>query len=399
MHAPREAGSKLSPQESVPGVRNVSAGDTISIILKLVGEVCNLDCVYCYERRKPYDGNRILTPELVRRVLDQFVGRPLHVELHGGEPLLYPKSTMKELLALLVSRPKTSISIQTNGTLLDRDWLAIFGAVGSRVEFGISMDGPANFNAWRSTHSGSSSSHKTARALDLLNEHNIPTGIISVVTSSCAKNAKEIVSYFASYKNVRVLKFVPCFDFNVRQASGPTRSKRSRLMYQSGTLAAPAWAISPATYAQFLRAVFEYWMSAGLSRQIVIEPILALTQSLLGLTTSSCMFSDQKCGHVLTVYPDGSFGSCDELHRGDAFYGHLSEITRPIEPSSSFAGTSAARSARALQEKCDECSYYRVCKGGCIASRMRLGSLGRDDEYCSYRKSIIDFISAQYAQA
>lgn len=61
-------------------------GETILAMLKLPGEMCNINCHYCYERRKPYPNALMLKPEVLRKFLGLCEGRPLAVELHGGEP-------------------------------------------------------------------------------------------------------------------------------------------------------------------------------------------------------------------------------------------------------------------------------------------------------------------------
>lgn len=63
----------------------------LSVILKLPGEVCNINCVYCYEKRRPYENNKFMNPNDVTKFLNLFNGRPLSIELHGGEPLILGK--------------------------------------------------------------------------------------------------------------------------------------------------------------------------------------------------------------------------------------------------------------------------------------------------------------------
>lgn len=154
-------------------MEDVSVDDTISLILKLVGETCNLDCVYCYEKRKPYQGSRILKLSTIEDALQAFSGRSLRIELHGGEPLLYPRTKMQQLVALLTDRTEpTSVAIQTNGTLLSKEWLDIFSPLGEAFEVGISLDGPEAINDWRLFISGKSSMSSVVRGLRLLENNN-----------------------------------------------------------------------------------------------------------------------------------------------------------------------------------------------------------------------------------
>ena len=69
-------------------------GEAIAVIAKLPGEVCNINCHYCFERRKPYPGAKFLAASTLRRFLTVAGGRPLSVTLHGGEPLIIGPDAM-----------------------------------------------------------------------------------------------------------------------------------------------------------------------------------------------------------------------------------------------------------------------------------------------------------------
>lgn len=375
-------------------MEDVSVDDTISLILKLVGETCNLDCVYCYEKRKPYQGSRILKLSTIEDALQAFSGRSLRIELHGGEPLLYPRTKMQQLVALLTDRTEpTSVAIQTNGTLLSKEWLDIFSPLGEAFEVGISLDGPEAINDWRLFISGKSSMSSVVRGLRLLENNNIPVGIISVVNSLSLHRAEELLQFFSGFGNLRLLKFVPCFDFNVQQEKGPARAAHTLAAFNADGRAQQQWAINPEQYAQFLNDAFDFWCASGLTEKYILEPFLALTQSTLGVRTNSCIFSDTKCHHVLTLYPDGTIGSCDEFNRNDVKYGDVAEIRSQLNsPSELFRKTHVNSSVEVLLEKCAQCSHFAVCKGGCLASRTRLLRVGREEEYCSYRKIVIDHV-------
>jgi len=367
----------------------VDDADTVSMLIKLVGEVCNLDCAYCYERRKPYAGSRLVEPAEVEALLDKLSGRPIRVELHGGEPLLYPKNKMAEVVEMLAqARHVVGVSMQTNGTRLDRDWIKIFRPIRQRMEIGISIDGPGQTNSWRFDHAGRPAFEQIVEGIQLLGTENIQTGLIAVVTDKSLGCERAILEFAAGFPNVKLLKFVPCFDFGVTQAVGPKRSAKTTKASASGDALGAAWSVSPLAYLEFLKNAFDIWMSEGHSQAFVLEPFLALTRSLLNLPTDNCTYSTVKCAHVVTLYPGGQVGSCDELDRKDAAMGALANYT---SPNAGFAGCKTSEDASAQLEKCNSCDYWARCQGGCIASRKRFRKVGREEEYCDYRKGMIDF--------
>ena len=102
---------------------------------------CNLRCAHCWispdfapGREAAFD--RLTTAD-VKKIVDE--GRPLglsHVKLTGGEPFL--NKDIFDIIDLLAGR-SLSVSIETNGTLIDRDAAAFLGkkGVGS---VSVSMD-------------------------------------------------------------------------------------------------------------------------------------------------------------------------------------------------------------------------------------------------------------------
>jgi uncharacterized protein len=48
--------------------------------------------------------------------------------------------------------------------------------------------------------------------------------------------------------------------------------------------------------------------------------------------------------------------------------------------------------------KCVDCSYQPICRGGCLATRVRYSGTPYDDEYCGYRIRVIDFVAKETGQ-
>ena len=171
---------------------------TLEVVLK-VTERCNLDCDYCYFFNAGDDSyknhaafiSKDTVALLVRRLTEFSKERELEriaIHLHGGEPLLMSKAQLDsicdELRSNLAPIVDLSITIQTNGMLIDREWIEIFNRHG--VAVGISLDGTQEDNdAHRLDHRGRSSYQATVRGLELCQRHlHQPPGVLAVIAEN-----------------------------------------------------------------------------------------------------------------------------------------------------------------------------------------------------------------------
>jgi uncharacterized protein len=117
-----------------------------------LGMRCNLQCGYCYEEPlrdagnfgSSYDMGLIKSAILLEsNKLEPFL-------LFGGEPLLIPKEVLKDLWAWGFEHFGRNV-IQTNGSLIDDEHIALFKRY--KVGVGISIDGPGSLNdaRWNGT--------------------------------------------------------------------------------------------------------------------------------------------------------------------------------------------------------------------------------------------------------
>lgn len=125
---------------------------TFDVVLK-VAERCNLACPYCYYYEQAFD-NRAAPPFLRADVLERlptFLAEAaaeldidvFHVILHGGEPLLCKRSQLDavcgDLRDRLTGLAQVEFSLQTNGVLIDDEWIALFAR--HRIAVGVTIDG------------------------------------------------------------------------------------------------------------------------------------------------------------------------------------------------------------------------------------------------------------------
>lgn len=365
-----------------------------SAIVKVAGETCNINCFYCYEKRRPYPGATFLDPEMLRSFLTKVGSGPLNVEIHGGEPLIIGIERMRELLKVLSGSPNIQrLSLQTNGTLLSEAWLELFDEWVPQLEIGISLDGDEEANSLRRDYRDNPTSFGVETALELLSDRGRACGVIAVVSNTNFGRPEATLKHFTRWPAIKTVSFAPCFDFGVTPKRIPSgNAARMKPLLPAGATS-PAWAISPPEYTEFLTRAANYWVAEGLFNAFALEPIMSVIRKLEGRHTGLCHFTNLKCAQVLTLYPDGRVGSCDELPFQTAFLGKLGEQTAESLVDN-VAGTAGFGDLEPLLRKCLDCSYHAVCGGGCLATRLRYQGTDQDDAYCDHRVAVIEAVRA-----
>ncbi len=109
---------------------------------------CNIFCYYCYEKRYRQKNKTEVKYNLATILSGMERLRKIHPEmcLHGGEPLMIPKEDVRSIL-LKIKELTGRSSIQTNGTLIDDDFIKIFKECQTNV--GLSYDGPGKLSEYR----------------------------------------------------------------------------------------------------------------------------------------------------------------------------------------------------------------------------------------------------------
>lgn len=157
---------------------------SLEVILKIT-ERCNIACSYCYffdARNKDFDKRPpTISTSTVHRLAsylaeaaDDFGLETVRVIIHGGEPLMYSKSKFREICSslhlALDGRTSLQLSLQTNGMLLDTDWIALLDEL--EIQIGVSLDGdPATNDRHRVDHKGQGTYRRATDGLRALQTH------------------------------------------------------------------------------------------------------------------------------------------------------------------------------------------------------------------------------------
>ena len=124
--------------------------------LILCTKECNLRCTYCFEESMHSgcmptvdeikenfaafldDGFEKFVVELIK--INEKIGRSTDITFHGGEPMLIGVPLLRRAFEIVNKYDGTSISMQSNGTLLTDEMASLLKEY--NVKVGISIDGP-----------------------------------------------------------------------------------------------------------------------------------------------------------------------------------------------------------------------------------------------------------------
>lgn len=136
----------------------------MSIEVRPLGVRCNLSCIYCYQNPMRDAGN-FGPPYDMEKMKKALLAEGGPFALFGGEALLVPKKDLEELWAFGLEKFGHN-GIQTNGSLIDDDHIALFKKY--RVHVGFSIDGPDELNDARWAGSLEKTREATKRSIQNL---------------------------------------------------------------------------------------------------------------------------------------------------------------------------------------------------------------------------------------
>ena len=333
---------------------------------------CNLSCSYCYVYEMADQGWQGLPKQMTLATVDKAVSRiaeharqhdlpSVEVILHGGEPLLARAQWISQLVGSLRARVPTQVdvSMQTNGTLLNRANLEVLKRLGVRV--GVSLDGDAEATA-RHRHyaNGRSSFDAVADGLYRLDSPEF-RGMYSGILCTIDLDNDPVTTYEA------LLKFnPPAIDLLLPHAN---------------------WNCLPpgSGYADWLIKVFERWYGAP-AQETRIRMFTELIQLVLG-QPGALEGLGLLPSTLIVVDTDGAIKQLDSLssaYDGAADLG-LHVFTNPFDAALDHPTTVARQiGIDGLSAECQACSLVQICGGGLYPHRYHAkdGFLNRS-VYCA----------------
>lgn len=354
------------------------------LLVKPASGLCNLKCDYCFYRdeiaHRSFGDCGIMTAKtqelMVKRAFEQSVDRVTFV-FQGGEPTLAGLDYFKrhgELCKKYGGRTKIFNSLQTNGLLLDEEWVAFLTE--NRYLVGLSMDGnKTTHDMHRTNKDGSGSFNKVMRAAALMKRYGVEFNILCVVTKTVARHTDAVLNFFLK-NDYRYLQFIPCLSPFAEGEEGASADD----------------------YAKFLISCFDkYYREFREGKFLSIRTFDDYISILAGRGTASCGMNGA-CGAYFTVEADGSVFPCDfyvlDGYRG----GNLdSDSLENIGKSEAFRKFMRESFPRPVE--CKDCKWFALCKGGCRRHREPFtGGRPSSNRFCSAYRTFFEIAYPRMAE-
>jgi Arylsulfatase regulator (Fe-S oxidoreductase) len=308
----------------------------------------------------------------------------VHFVFHGGEPMLagpeFFQSFVTTCRNIMAPDVVPTFGMQTNGTLLTKEWLELFLSLG--IKFGISIDGTAEaHNTNRVDHQGRGSYDRVAAAIQLVgsDERFSELSGSALTVIELTSNPLEV------YRHLKSLG-LKSIDF----------------LLPNGTYDAPPPGITSVTkpgdarvtsYADWLIPIFDEWFE----NEEAIE--IRLFQNIIALIFGSQHSKSDLGGRVnryLVIETDGGIEPVDSLKAcGEDFTKvGLNVLANEIDDAYEIPLFKQYLSgAQALCQTCQKCPIVDVCGGGYIPHRFSSDNLFDNPSiYCADLMKLINHI-------
>lgn len=338
----------------------------LQVLIKPASSSCNLRCRYCFyedESNCREIKNYGIMSEEVRKALIQnalsCAEESCIFAFQGGEPVLaglkWFQDFTEEVSKRKSEKQKIAYTIQTNGTLLDDKWFSFLKE--NHFLVGLSLDGTEVLhNENRKDKYGIGTFSKVLFTAEELKKREIPFNILTVLTGQSAEKAGEIYDF---YKKQGFLyeQYIPCLDaLNERPGSNP-------------------YSIQPKQYEYALKVLFDRWFQDIIQGEACyIRQFDNWMTVLSGGAPEACSMCG-KCTMQNVVEANGDVYPCDfyvldEFKIGNVLKNSFEEMkcmTEKVNEVSFF------KEATKRDDRCAECRYYPLCRGGCRRELIREG--------------------------
>lgn len=303
---------------------------------------------------------------------------PIVVVIHGGEPLLVGTSYLDEwvtgLRMSMEGAANVHVRLQTNGLLLDSEWIELFHRHNIRI--GISIDGPKSYNdQFRVDHGGRGSFDRVLAGLRRLLEHELGSEVFGAILS-VANPEIPAIEMWDFWRSLGVTRY----DFNLPHCT-----------YDNPP------SVDQDVLTNWMIELFDLWWSLD-DPAYEIRFFKNIVNLILGAPFSTDYIGG-KPGGIAVVETDGSIQATDALKACEDGLVDLGLLVEQnsfddalLNPIVRLGNYSSAQ----LSPACQRCRVREVCGGGYLPHRYRRANgFNNPSVYCESLYGIISHIREQ----
>ena len=349
-----------------------------SLMLKVCGPVCNLDCDYCYylEKEVLYPGKNwkvadFRMPEdtlgtIIRDYIGAQAGNRVEFIWHGGEPSLLGTAYFRKALEMqkrYAGDKEIANVFQTNGTLITDEWAEFLAA--NNFLCGLSIDGPQRFHDRHRRHvNGKGSWEQAVECARIFQKHGVEFNTMTVVNAENSKQPAAVYEFLKSLGS-RYLQLTPIVERIARDEEDPLSIVSDLYTKEADPMVEN---VSAADWGNFLCRVFDLWVKTDVGHCYVnyFDNTLA---AYAGQPPHLCSMAPY-CGCSLAVEHNGDAYCCDHFVFPEYKVGniHRDSLTEMVKSDKQLFFEE--RKKEELSRLCRECEFLPMCGGDCPKNRF-----------------------------
>ncbi len=373
-------GKPLQDTLTLDDALRINGPMAFNIMLKPAGSLCNLDCQYCYylDKSEIYGGREPrmsidMLEEVVREYIQANDVPEVTFNWHGGEPLILGLDFYKKALEFERRYADGKIihnTLQTNGTLITREWADFFRDNGFLI--GISIDGPQDIHdRYRKDKAGKPSFERVMAGLRLLLQGGVEFNTMSTVNRFSEGRGLEVYQFLKGLGS-RYMQFMPVVEhvkYPVDRNGKPLKQARPFIVNPSaeGSALAP-WSVSDIGFGRFMCDIFDWWVRHDVG-VIYVNLFDATLANWCGVMPGSCSYA-AACGGNAVIEHNGDLYPCDHFVYPEYRLGNITDkgIREMMQSDKQVRFGTDKRGA--LPARCIRCEYLFACNGECPKHRF-----------------------------
>jgi uncharacterized protein len=342
---------------------------SLGCVLKTV-ERCNINCTYCYFfngkdnsylKHSPYISSSTIekTASFFKQgCIDLDIDR-LTIGFHGGEPLMQKKAAFAQMCEIFLETlsPYTIVhlTMQTNGMLIDDEWIKLFAKY--KVHVGISIDGNKEINdKYRIDKLNRGTYEQVVQGLKLMQDSDDiqkmgGVGVLSVVNPEFS--GKEIYRHFVDDLKINNMDFLLQHFTHDDVKNNPN--------------------LDLTTHYDFLCDIFDEWVNDD-NPNIEIRVLNSSLEQLMGGRSHTYGNGARSQGDfpLITISSDGHLSPVDDIRSTNPEMmttGKIVDNCTLVEFLELPIFRKIKLAATKPPEKCSKCYWLNACGSGDITNR------------------------------